>query len=287
MYYIGLMSGTSVDGIDAALLALTDPGGLKLEAAHSYPYSPDIQAQIQGFCRSQLEDLAQAAQLDVIVDELFADAANALLNASGVAAAQVSAIGSHGQTLRHEPRATHPYSIQIGNPAVIAERTGITTVADFRARDIAAGGEGAPRAPAFHRWLFHSLDRDRVVLNIGGIANISYLPADQTRQVVGFDTGPGNTLLDQWASIHLGTPYDKDGAWGAGGTPCQALLEALLADRYVERPPPKRTGRAYFNLEWLNQRLARLAQSPARSAASPVRPSMRSLSAAGASGTQH
>jgi anhydro-N-acetylmuramic acid kinase len=182
-----------------------------------------------------------------------------VLRKSGLAKKDIRAIGSHGQTLRHRPRAAHPFTLQIGNPSVIAERTGITTVADFRARDMAAGGQGAPMVPAFHHQMFHSAQRNRVIVNIGGIANVTCLPAVAAQPVSGFDTGPGNTLLDQWVHRHHAQARDDAGQWAASGRASRELLELLLSDPYFAAAPPKSTGREHFNMEWLQGHLKKLA----------------------------
>lgn len=172
-----------------------------------------------------------------------------MLSKSGTAPDAVIAIGSHGQTIRHEPDAATPYSLKIGNADTIASRTGIDVIADFRRADIEAGGQGAPLAPAFHRAVFSSTDENRVALNIGGIANITTLPADTAVAVTGFDTGPGNTLMDYWAQQHLNTTMDIDGLWAAAGDIDRTLLTPMLADPYFALPPPKSTGREYFNAD--------------------------------------
>lgn len=266
MLYIGLMSGTSADAIDAALVRLPPAGerGIELVAVHKHPLPPEIRRRIQALTRpgAAADELEEAGALDTLLGELFAEAALALLAKAKRRPEEVRAIGSHGQTLRHRPDGSAPFTLQIGNPAMIAERTGITTVADFRRRDLAAGGQGAPLVPAFHRHVFHVPGRARAILNIGGIANLTYLPAEPQGEVRGFDTGPGNTLLDQWIQRHRGEDYDRDGQWAAGGRVVPALLEALLADPYFARPPPKSTGREYFHLGWLERHLA-AAASPA------------------------
>ena len=258
MHYIGLMSGTSADGIDAVVVAIDGPGSLRVLASHNHPYPAPIRAQILDLtsitadaARTDGSEIERAAELDMALGELFADAANRVLAKSGLPAGQIRAIGSHGQTLRHGPRALHPYSLQIANPSMIAERTGITTVADFRARDMAAGGQGAPLVPAFHQWLFQRPAVARVIINIGGIANITYLPQAVHLPVTGFDTGPGNTLLDQWINKHQGHPFDRDGKWGASGNVSEPLLSIMLRDPYFSLAPPKSTGREYFHLPWL------------------------------------
>jgi anhydro-N-acetylmuramic acid kinase len=178
-----------------------------------------------------------------------------LLHKAGTTPRQILAIGSHGQTVRHAPRVPEPYTVQLGNPSLLAELTDIVTVADFRRRDMAAGGQGAPLAPAFHAAFFRHSDEARVIVNIGGMANITVLPASPEHPVKGFDTGPGNVLLDAWAKRHLGIPLDQNGAWGGGGQALSDLLDCCLRDPYFALPPPKSTGREYFNLEWLEQKL--------------------------------
>lgn len=249
------MSGTSVDGIDAALISLPDSGMLTLKATHQHALSPVVRDAIQALMAPGNNEIERAGELDMQLGKLFAEAVQMLLRKSGVLAKDIRAIGSHGQTIRHRPRATHPFTQQLGNPSVIAEQTGITTVADFRARDMAAGGEGAPLVPAFHRWFFHKPGVNRVILNIGGIANITWLPADAQESVLGFDTGPGNTLLDQWIMQNRGERYDSDGKWAASGQVNEPLLARLLADAYFTKTPPKSTGREYFHQAWLEQYL--------------------------------
>ncbi len=268
MYYIGLMSGTSADGVDAVAVSIRNDREFALLATHQHPFSPRTREEIEALgadCRSagaRPGSLRRLGELDVTLGRLFAGAAAEVLAKAGLAPAAVRAIGSHGQTVCHCPDARHPFSLQIGDPSVIAEITGITTVADFRARDIAAGGQGAPLVPAFHRYLFHSPARNRVIVNIGGIANVTFLSADVSRPVLGFDTGPGNCLLDQWIQLHLSQPYDGDGKWAATGTRSDALLERLLADPYFGTAPPKSTGKEYFNLEWLRGHLRYLRHTP-------------------------
>ncbi|MCI0436859.1 MAG: anhydro-N-acetylmuramic acid kinase, partial [Gemmatimonadetes bacterium] len=209
--YLGLISGTSMDAIDAALV---DVAGSRCTLTHalSRPYAESLRAQL--FAQIAAPEqcrLDEIGRLDTEIGEAFATTALDLLHEAGVAASQVAAIGSHGQTLWHQPHGEYPFTWQIGNPHLIAERTGITTVADFRRRDVAAGGEGAPLMPAFHQAVLASADENRAVINIGGIANLTWLPRSGT--VVGFDTGPGNCLMDAWATRHLGVAFDRDGAW--------------------------------------------------------------------------
>jgi len=254
--YIGLMSGTSADGIDAVAVAIDEPRKLKLLASTHQSYDDALRAQIQSLMHRGDDELERSAILDGILGQLFANAVNAVLDKAGLGKSEIRAIGSHGQTVRHGPLAAHPYTIQIGNPAVIAEQTGITTVANFRARDMAAGGQGAPLVPAFHHWLFQRPGRRRAIVNIGGIANLTALPSETSDAVIGFDTGPGNTLLDRWIGRHRDERYDANGDWAAAGSMDEALVGRFLDDPYFARRPPKSTGCEYFNLSWVDSRLA-------------------------------
>lgn len=254
--YIGLMSGTSIDAIDAAVLDLR-PGTYRLLACHSQPMPTALRDGLLAAARSQHDTLDEVARLDVELGECLARTVLELLTKAQLDARDIEAIGSHGQTVRHRPAAPHPFSVQIGDPNIIAERTRITTVADFRRRDIAAGGQGAPLAPAFHCAAFTEPGERRVVVNIGGMANITVLPASGDEAVIGFDTGPGNVLMDAWSVRHRGSPYDDRGAWAAAGTLDQGLLGQLLADPYFALTPPKSTGREHFDQEWLDDNLAR------------------------------
>lgn len=249
--YIGLISGTSIDGIDAVLAEFSDGALPRLAATLSVPYSSSLQAQLRRLCAGDgsLRDFGEA---HVAVAEEFAAAALRLLALAGGGPA--TAIGSHGQTVLHEPGGRHRYSLQLGDPGRIAARTGLPVVADFRNADIALGGQGAPLVPPFHRAAFARAGHARAVLNIGGIANLTLLPADGP--VRAFDTGPGNTLLDAWVHRHLGQPCDLDGAWAASHAVDDRLLADLLADPYFVAPPPKSTGPEYFNLAWLERHLA-------------------------------
>jgi anhydro-N-acetylmuramic acid kinase len=260
--HIGLISGTSTDAVDAALVDLT-PDRVELVAWHSESIPESMATALRSAIDEPLIDRSTFWQLDVRVGELFAQAAANLLDKAGVAAGKVRAIGSHGQTVFHAPDTDYPTTVQIGDPNVIAERTGITTVADMRRRDIAAGGQGAPLAPAFHAAVFRSGDRDRAVVNIGGIANLTILPADDTATVSGFDTGPGNTLMDVWAGRMRGVAMDVDGDWARSGSCHQRLLDAFSAEPYFALSPPKSTGRELFNLPWLDAMLAALDEEVA------------------------
>lgn len=257
--YLGLISGTSADGIDAALVQF-DASGERLHATlrfgRTYPWPEALRRQLVALGQqAAMLTLDDIATLDVRIGEQFAQVALRALADAGVDPAAVRAIGSHGQTLRHGATRQPPFTLQLGDANVIAERTGITTVADFRRRDIAAGGQGAPLVPAFHAAMFRHPQHTRVILNLGGIANITVLPQDITQTVTGFDTGPANVLLDGWTARHCGTAYDAGGRWAGGGTVLPALLERLLADAYFTQAPPKSTGREHFNLEWLEAQL--------------------------------
>lgn len=257
--YVGLMSGTSADGVDAALCSFS--GAPRTHASLTYPWPAQLRERVLAMAQDQQRlDLDALGHLDVLVGELFADATLALLEKADTPAARIEAIGSHGQTLRHRPDGPHPFTLQIGDPSVIAARTGIDTVADFRRADVAGGGQGAPLMPAFHDQLLRSPRHTRGILNLGGIANLTVLRHGAAPR--GFDTGPANCLLDAWCRKHTAADYDRDGAWATSGQSNQALLDALLNDSYFSRPPPKSTGREYFNLAWLQQRAHLAAVSP-------------------------
>ena len=250
-YYIGLMSGTSVDAIDCACIEATG-NQVRFHDAISFPIPPSLTRNIHQLCtQGQSAQLQLLSETDVALGRLMAEAVLSLLKKTRLDKKNIIAIGSHGQTVFHHPHGDHPYTLQIGDPNIIAEKTGITTVADFRRRDIAAGGEGAPLVPLFHYHAFRSDTENRVIVNIGGIANITILPADRHLPVSGFDTGPGNTLMDQWISQEQGKPMDTLGEFAASGKPDNRLLDKLLQDPYFQRHPPKSCGREYFNPEWL------------------------------------
>ncbi len=247
--YIGLMSGTSNDGVDAALVNLTD--GFHCLETHHEPYPEEIHRKLQQLVSDKSASFSDLLRQDQEVAVVHALAVRKLLNKAHTTASHIVAIGFHGQTLYHQPSSDFPNTLQIGNPAFLAQHTGITTVADFRRRDMAAGGQGAPFAPAFHEFLFRDNSISRAAVNIGGIANITILPADSRQPVSGFDTGPGNGLMDEWIQRHKIVRYDKKGEWARSGQVDKKLLEVLLADEYFALPPPKSTGREYFNLRWL------------------------------------
>ena len=259
--YVGLISGTSMDGVDAALVRLGDHE-CEMVATHSHPYPAELRARLLELSRKPasltVDDLGR---LDVRVGECFRDAANTLLELTETTASDVAAIGSHGQTIRHLPDDEWPFSLQIGDPNVVAKGTGITTIADFRRRDVASGGQGAPLTPAFHHWLFANDAHDRVVLNLGGIANVTIFSSNGTA-VTGFDTGPANTLMDAWVLEHRGEPFDKDGRWARTGSASPELLQRMLGDSYFDRKPPKSTGFEHFNLAWLRDKLRGFDVSP-------------------------
>jgi anhydro-N-acetylmuramic acid kinase len=250
--FIGLMSGTSMDGIDAALVDFTSSRP-DIISTHSHKYPAALHQQLEAALKLEAPLNTDLTALDMAVGETFAAATNELLSNTSVTPANITAIGSHGQTIRHEPRAPEPYSLQIGNPDIIARHTGIDVVADFRRADIEAGGQGAPLVPAFHQAVFANETENRVILNIGGIANITILPSGADITVSGFDTGPGNTLMDSWARTNLQSPMDTNGDWAASGQIDDTLLDRMLADAYFRAAPPKSTGREYFNPDWLLQ----------------------------------
>ena len=258
--FVGLMSGTSADGIDAALVSFDAEGRCRLVRASHSTWDAGTRALLLAIGQQQIEpSLDVLGTLDVQVAEAFAAATLGLLDGAGVTAGAVAAIGSHGQTIRHRPAGAagdgqHPFTLQIGDGNVIAERTGIATVADFRRRDIAAGGQGAPLLPALHAALLAEPGESRAVLNLGGIANLTLLPGGDG-PVRGFDTGPANALLDAWCERHTGQPFDRDGAWGAGGAADAGLLLRLLDEPWFALPPPRSTGREQFHLDWLQARL--------------------------------
>jgi len=258
--YIGLMSGTSMDGIDTALVEFNGSDKhpeIKLISGHSH--------QIPHALKNRLKQLSQDApdtsidmlgETDTELGLVFADAVNTLLRDSNISGAEITAIGSHGQTVRHQPNLKNSFSMQIGDANRISYNTGITTVADFRRKDMAAGGEGAPLAPAFHQQVFHNDKENRGVLNIGGIANLTYLPAHSQQGCSGFDTGPGNTLMDRWIQKHHNRAFDKDGQWAASTAPDTHFTRHLMGDHFICASTPKSTGLEHYNLAWLEQQLS-------------------------------
>ena len=257
--FIGLMSGTSLDGIDCAIVDLAG-GTPALIAAHCHALPENLRHDVLTLCADKQAPFAELGRLDIELGRCFADAVAKTLAAAGIVAQEIEAIGSHGQTAFHQPNSAAPFSLQIGDPNTIAERTGITTIADFRRRDMAAGGQGAPLAPLLHQHCCASPTKNRAIVNIGGIANITLLLANGER--VAFDTGPGNVLMDLWIAQHDGARFDKNGEWATGGSVDTAFLAELMSEPYLALAAPKSTGRELFNGAWLEQRLASLKQWP-------------------------
>ncbi|VAW93697.1 Anhydro-N-acetylmuramic acid kinase [hydrothermal vent metagenome] len=254
VYYIGLMSGTSMDAIDAALIDCSN-NKIKLVAHYSQTFCSETRNQISALCQGCDNELQKMQQLDIELGKQFANCANQLLKNTKIKAYDITAIGSHGQTLRHYPEATIRNSLQIADPNTIAQLTGITTVADFRRRDMAAGGQGAPLVPAFHEQLFRNTKNNRVILNLGGIANITILPNDKNKPITGFDTGPASTLMDYWIGRQENKSYDDKGEWAASGKINSDFLQQLLNDAFFKLPPPKSTGTDYFSPAWFSKHL--------------------------------
>ena len=249
------MSGTSVDGVDCVLVQFQGDQP-KLIASHFEPIEPGLREDILQLCSGENNGLELYGNTDVAIGQLFAKAALTLLANEEIERTAIRAIGSHGQTVFHHPQGDTRFTLQIGDPNSIAQLSGITTIADFRRRDMAAGGEGAPLAPVLHRNCFQSASSDRVVLNVGGIANITVLNKDGT--CLAFDTGPANVLMDYWTGKHQQKNYDKNGDWAASGNIIQPLLKLLLDEPYFSRATPKSTGRELFNGLWLEEKLQKL-----------------------------
>ncbi len=258
--YIGLMSGTSLDGIDVALVDFSEQHP-KLIASRLEAIPADLKAELLSLTQPGKNEIDRMGMADVRFADLQAQAVNKLLAQNSIDPTAVLAIGSHGQTIRHRPDFEHPFTLQIGDPNRIAEQTGITVVADIRRRDIAAGGEGAPLVPAFHQRFLKSPSQHRMVINIGGIANITVLDKNNDCDAIGYDTGPGNVLMDSWINRHQNTSHDEGGAWAASGCIYQPLLEQLLSTPYLRQSPPKSTGRELFHIDWLDQQLDDRARS--------------------------
>lgn len=263
--YLGMISGTSADGIDVAIArfrdAPTPQAGLVF--GRTYPWDPDLRARLVALGQhAQPMTLDEVGELDARIGAAFATAAETAIRDSGVDRTAIAAIGSHGQTLRHRPHGPHPFTLQLGDPSRIAETTRVRTVADFRRRDLAAGGHAAPLLPALHAALLSSPDEDRAVLNLGGIANLTLLPRDDG-PVRGFDTGPANGLMDAWCLRHTGAGYDRGGAFAAGGQVDESLLARLLDEPWFAMAPPKSSGRDQFHLAWVEARLQGEGMRPA------------------------
>lgn len=260
--FVGLISGTSMDAVDAVVAELPEHDSPALLATLSHPIPEPLHARLRRLADPTADTgVDELGLVDALTGDLLAQAALAVIARAGLEPTAIAAIGSHGQTVRHRPDADPPFTIQIGNAQRIAQRTGITTVADFRQRDMAAGGQGAPLVPAFHRAVFSSPNEARVVVNIGGIANITCLPAGGRGPVTGCDTGPGNTLMDLWIHRQRRAPFDAEGSWARQGEVCAPLLERLMADPYLRSPAPKSTGPEYFSGDWLANALAALDDS--------------------------
>jgi anhydro-N-acetylmuramic acid kinase len=252
-YYIGLMSGTSMDGVDAVLVDFQSDKPVVI-ATHEEPILTHLLTQLHLLADPKTGDINLLGECHRACGELFSVAVNKLLTTANVPNKDIIAIGSHGQTVRHMPNLPHPFSLQIGDANCIAVNTNIDTIADFRSKDIALGGQGAPLVPAFHQNVFGHNKKDRVILNIGGISNITWLGKNNSK-VIGFDTGPGNTLLDMWYQQYHSTIYDKSGLWAASGQAHQSLLNRMLQHPYFSAEAPKSTGRELFNISWLQQHL--------------------------------
>lgn len=261
-FYIGLMSGTSLDGADGVIVQWDTQAKMQVHAYASVAFPSELRAELLALNTPHgVNELHRAALAGNAVSSIYAQVVQQLLMESGMDAAQIRAIGAHGQTVRHQPQMHDGtgYTLQLQNPALLAERTGIAVVADLRSRDVAAGGQGAPLVPAFHQGVFQRSASATVVLNIGGIANLSVLPAahNTSTPVAGFDCGPGNALMDWWCHQHTGAAFDQDGRWAAQGKIHLPLLQTLLQEPFLQQRPPKSTGRDLFNPSWLQAQLAK------------------------------
>ena len=263
-HYIGLMSGTSLDGVDGVLVTFSGDAPIHVVASATQAFLPDFKAELLALNTPGQHEIHRAALAANQLVAVYAQVVQSLVAGLDPLETPVTAIGAHGQTVRHQPRGTtgvphSGYTVQLNNPSLLAELTGIDVVADFRSRDVAAGGQGAPLVPAFHQHLFGRPDTGVLVLNLGGIANLSVLPRSRhaaASLVLGFDCGPANALMDAWCLQHTGQPYDAGGAWAASGQLMPALLARLLDEPYFSKPPPKSTGRDLFSLDWLARKLA-------------------------------
>ena len=249
--YIGIMSGTSLDGVDVVLCEI-DANGCELIHSLEYPLSPELKAEILKLIANKMT-LQEVGQIDHRLGLLFTQAVGALLIRENIDASSITAIGLHGQTLWHEPSGAYPFTMQLGDANILAAKTGIAVVSDFRRKDVALGGQGAPFAPAFHEFIFSNINASISVVNIGGMANITVLGD----KLIGYDTGCGNVLLDMWVQKHQNVVYDKDGTWAKSGEVDYTLLDAMMADDYFSEPYPKSTGREKFNKAWLDAMLTR------------------------------
>ena len=254
-YYIGVMSGTSLDGVDVALCQIGETQ-CELAAYHTYPFPPSLKTEILRLTRTAVT-LSEIGRTDHRLGVLFADAINRLMEDAPIGPEAVAAIGSHGQTVWHAPAGEEPFTLQLGDPNLITVRTGIPVVADFRRKDMACGGGGAPFAPAFHQFIFKNIETGAAVANIGGIANITILG----EPLSGYDTGPGNMLMDSWIEKHQKLPYDREGRWAGEGKMLPAVLEKMMAEPYFSYASPKSTGRERFNLAWIEKILSGMEES--------------------------
>lgn len=254
--FIGLMSGTSLDGVDG-VLADFNTSPLSVRAHASAALTPTLKAELLALNQPGHNELHRAALAANALMRVYADVVKQLLSVSSIAPEHITAVGAHGQTVRHQPQQFDGtgYTLQLANPALLAELTGIDVVADFRSRDVAAGGQGAPLVPAFHQAVFGKAGQTMAVLNVGGMANLSVLGPELTDDVQGFDCGPGNALMDAWCLRHRGQAFDDNGAWAASGQVQSDLLNSMLAEPFFALPPPKSTGRDLFNLDWLARQL--------------------------------
>jgi anhydro-N-acetylmuramic acid kinase len=260
-FYIGLMSGTSLDGADGVIVQWDAQQHMQVHTYASQPFPDTLRAELLALnTPNGINELHRAALAGNAVSRIYKQVVQQLLSDSGMDAKHIRAIGAHGQTVRHQPQLHDGtgYTLQLQNPALLAEHTDITVVADLRSRDVAAGGQGAPLVPAFHQGVFQRAERATLVLNIGGIANISVLPAadDTITPVAGFDCGPGNALMDWWCQQHTGAAFDRGGQWAAQGAVHSELLQRLLQEPFLQQPPPKSTGRDLFNPTWLQTQLS-------------------------------
>ena len=269
-HFIGLMSGTSLDGVDGVLAHITPQGQLAVQAHAFVAFKAPFKGELMALNQSGADELHRSALAGNQIARLYAQVVHDLLRSSGLRAQDITAVGAHGQTVRHRPlefdgdtalqRAPVGYTLQLINPSLLAELSGIDVVADFRNRDLAAGGQGAPLVPAFHQGVFGTSGSCVAVLNIGGISNLSVIRPDGS--VLGWDCGPGNALMDHWCSAHTGASFDNNGAWSATGQVVANLLQTLMAEAFLQRSPPKSTGRDLFNPTWLQARLPNDALQP-------------------------
>lgn len=262
-FYIGLMSGTSADGIDLALVDFSS-GKPKLVTSYYQAYDENTYQKITQLYQPASNEIDKAFALDVLLAKQFAVAIEAFISQENIDKNKIIAIGNHGQTIRHRPTITAdiaaPFTLQISCNQTLATLTNIRVIGDFRTKDMVLGGQGAPLVPAFHKALFPNESEDVFVVNIGGIANVTYLPKDTKTSVLGFDTGPGNALIDDWYKTHKQGRFDHNGEWAQSGTPNSALLQHFLNDPYIKLPAPKSTGREYFNLDWVNKNITEFVE---------------------------